>query len=204
MLKDELVNNKIRFLNTSDGKNVKKILEPFKIDQKHVFKYLADTFDPIISDTIGKSSFVDTGIRIEQKDAQRSSFIYTILLPMMGIKDLKTRFLEKSIYEGLFLTYDVNIDNFDINLMSFSLEKLLEWIDIFRGIVTSKFNDIFRKEMAKISSLKEPFIYISAESSTFLMGLIKGNDIFNLIEVVLAILNGNNPELLNNFDFKES
>lgn len=67
------------------------------------------------------------------------------MVPLDRLKDLETRFLEKIINEGLFLTYNVNKDDFDLSLLSLSFDKLLEWINNFKNI----FNSIFMRHLGK-------------------------------------------------------
>ncbi|MEJ2105431.1 MAG: hypothetical protein P8X47_12795, partial [Ignavibacteriaceae bacterium] len=140
------------------------------------------------------------------QDALVALLIY-ILVPLDRLKDLDTRFLEKVINEGLFLTYNINKDDFDLTLLSLSFDKLLEWINNFKNIFNSIFYEAFRKEMARIStdgSLHQSFVHISMESCGFINGLIYGIRIYDLAKSLLAVLEKNDFQPLISFDFSDN
>lgn len=206
LLKTELENNTKRLLTDARGIEVNKYLATYKFSQENVMEYLAATFFPKLWDKKNNPLFIERGIDLEQKDASRLALIYT-LIPIDRLKDLETRFLEKVIADGLFLKFDLDKDDFDFTLISLSFDKLLEWITNFKNIFSSNFYEIFRKEMAKIStngSLHNSFVNISMESCGFIMGLISGIRILNLSKSLLAALEKNDLTDLINFDFSEN
>jgi len=206
LLKTELENNIKNFLTTATGIEVNKYLGPYKFPQEHLMEYLAETFFPRLWDKNNKPLFVDRGIDLEKIEANRLALIH-IIVPLTRLKDLETRFLEKVINEGLFLTYNVNKDDFDLSLLSLSFDKLLEWINNFKNIFNSNFYETFRKEMAKIStdgSLHNSFINISMESCGFIMGLVYGIRIYDLTKSIFSVLEKNDLQPLINFDFSDN
>ncbi|MBK7379641.1 MAG: DUF4062 domain-containing protein [Ignavibacteriales bacterium] len=206
LLKTELENNIKRLLTDSRGIEVNKYLGSYKFSQENLVEYLAKTFYPKLWDKNNNPLFLDRGIDLEKIEATRLAFIY-IMVPLDRLKDLETRFLEKIINEGLFLTYNVNKDDFDLSLLSLSFDKLLEWINNFKNIFNSIFYETFRKEMARIStdgSLHHSFINISMESCGFIMGLIYGIRIYDLAKSLLSMLENDDLQPLLNFDFSEN
>ncbi len=206
LLKDELENNKHKFITTASGINAKDFLnvESLVIPQNNIIEYLAKTFFPLLLDKRGKALFLERGIVLDRIEATRIVLIGLIILPMMRLNNLETRFLEKVINEGLFLAYDVIKDDFDINLLSFSFVKLLEEINDFKNVFNKEFYDVFNKEMAKIGtdgSLHRPSINISMQSCAVIMRLAHGIRIYDLIETILLVLKTKDSKSLVNFDF---
>ena len=170
-------------------------------------EYLAETFFPKLFDKEDKPIFVENGIVLDNIDASRFVILYSAILPMMGISNLETRFLEKTINEGLFITYDIKKDDFDINLLSLSFTNLLDWINVFKNNYNTEFYNAFKKEMARIAtngSLHQPYVNISMESCSVILGLVYGIRILDLINAVLSVLNENDFQLLIDFDFSSN
>jgi len=209
LLKNELENNKNKFINTVNGIDAKKYFdfEPYRISQANIMEYLAETFFPKLFDKDGKPIFVENGIVLENIDANRFVILYSAILPMMGINNLETRFLEKAINEGLFLSYDIKKDDFDLNLLSLSFGNLLDWINVFKNNYNTEFYNAFKKQMARIAtngSLHLPYINISMESCAVILGLVYGIRILDLINAILSVLNEEDYQLLINFDFSSN
>lgn len=206
LLKTELENNIKRLLTDARGIEVNKYLASYKFSQEHLMEYLTKTFYPKLWDKNNNPLYIHRGIELEKIEAIRLALIY-IMVPLDRLKDLQTRFLEKAINEGLFLTYNVNKDDFDLSLLSLSLDKLLEWINNFKNIFNSNFYETFRKEMARIStdgSLHHSSINISIESCGFIMGLIYGIRIYDLAKSLLLVLEKNDLHPLVSFDFSDN
>ncbi len=207
LLKNELIENKNKFLLSADGIDIKHYLGPYKFPQKHLMEYLAVTFYPKLFNKKNEPLFIDNkGITIPQLDATRLTLIYTMVLPQLSFKGMNTRFLEKAIDEGIFLSYNVNKDDYDINLLSLSFTKLLEFINILKNIFNTDFYKVFEKEMAKIStdsSLHEQFVHMSVESAGVILSLVRGIRIYELIDTILEVLENNNLQSLSTFDFSE-
>jgi hypothetical protein len=182
-------------------------LGPLKPPNNNFIEYLSVTYFPRLFNKNKEPLFVNNGIQIENIEANRLILIYTMILPVIGLDKLETRFLERVINEGTFLSFNVVENDYDINHLSSSMTKLLEWINNFKYIFSSNIYKDFQTEMARIAtngSLHHSSINISMQSCSVISGLAHGIRIYNLIEALLLVLKENNFQLLTEFDFSSS
>lgn len=207
LLKNEFENNLRKFIINATGINALDYLGPLKPSHKNFVEYLAATYFPKLFNKNKEPLFVDKGIQLENIEANRLILIYTMILPMIELDKLETRFLERVINEGTFLIFSVIENDYDISLLSSSMTKLLEWINAFKYIFNSNLYKDFQTEMARIAtsgSLHSTSINISMQSCTVITGLAHGIRIYNLIEALLLVLKDNDFHLLTEFDFSYS
>lgn len=206
LLLNELENNRNKFLYTVHGMEINQFLGPYKFNEEHMMKYLAKTYYPKFFDKKNNLLFIENGIILDKTDANRLALIFSIILPYSNVNNLETRFLNKAIDEGLFLSYSNINDDYDSNLLSHALLKLLDWINSLKNIFTSEFYEKFKKEMAIIStdhSLFNSSVHISMESCAFILGLLNGERIFELSNALISALDKDDYKLLNSFNFSD-
>lgn len=202
----ELDRNRNRFMIPKKGVKVEDYPNIKDLPQENILESIARKFFPRLFDEegnplIGKKDLIISG------DEVGFLLVYITIFPMQkGLRDLKIQILERAILDGIFLDFDVYSDDFNPNYLTFAMEKLLEWIKVFRNIFDTEFQKEFQKELARISTDGSAYlsnIKLSMYSAGFILGMADGVRIQGLIDCILDVLKNNNYQSLLEFDFSD-
>lgn len=174
------------------------------IKTKYFFDYFKDKYKSRIMDKDKKPLFIDNPFRVTDEEFG-FLWLYSCIIPIqIGFRDIKTSILDKVIDEGIFLNFNLDKADFDVSLLSLSLEKLSNWLGYFKNVFTTDIYQKFTEEMNKIAysgQARQPLINLSVTAAGIITIFINDYRIPYLISAVLDVLKNNDFKKLIEIDF---
>lgn len=154
LLLKELKYNYNRFLVPAE--NRQKSNNTQQIEAENILEYFNRHFKDKIYNSKGELKFVDYPIEIEAKQIV-TLFLYSCVYPIQNmITDLRTKIINKCVIDGTFFEYKNDIDDYDTNLITYSIERTSEWIESYKDLMKSDLYKSFTDEISRYA-LEGPF-----------------------------------------------
>ncbi|GJQ61023.1 MAG: hypothetical protein SCALA702_00760 [Melioribacteraceae bacterium] len=204
LLKKEMKINKEKFsLLEKNSKDSKKTDVFSKVN---MYECIARDYYPKLFSSDGTPTIDIDGIEISGNEVGRLMF-YGVLYPLQkGLKKVETVVLEKVIYEGIFLKFNIKKNDFESTLFVSALEKLLEWLKIYNNLYSTDFYDIFHKEITSLStdgSAHKDSVRLSMHATGFILGMSNSVRIYELLNILEKVIDNGEFDLLLEFDFSD-
>ncbi len=204
----ELKSNINKFLIPKDGVKIEDYKNPADIPKENLLKIIAKKYGIKFINKDGKSLIGIDKIKINGSDIGEI-FLFTQMLPsQLGFNKLNNSILKKIIIEGIYLTFDINKNDYSTNLLTYALDKLDDWIDKFKEFFNSDlYKRDFSRDMAILStdgSSHLPEISIPMSVAGTLLMFSRNYRIKNLLECILELIEENNIDPLKNFNFSDT
>lgn len=192
LLLNELKHNYNLFLVPAENRDRTK--ESKEIEVENFLEYFSRHFKDKIYNSKGEPKFVDYPVEIEGKQIG-FLFLYSCLYPIQKmITDLKTKIIDKCVIEGTFLDYKSEIDDFDTNLITYTINKINEWIDSYKQIMKTEVYKTFTDEITRYAydgTAHLPYVKLSLTASGVISSLIRYSRIQPLIGALIKAIESN-------------
>jgi hypothetical protein len=155
MLLQELKYNYDKFLTASE-----EVIRQQKDtnEKENYLNYFVRHFKDSLYEVDGNSKFdfIDQPLSINRTETGYL-FLYAVAIPLKNMmRDLKISITEKVLLEGTLLDYKLELDNYDINLITLSLEKIVDWIDSFKQMLNVNEYKTFTNDIIKLNHNSSP------------------------------------------------
>ena len=203
----ELEQNRNKFLVPKYSKNPNEYKDASHIPTENLFEIIGNLYCRYVIDKNGKLLIGKIDIQIPGSEIS-NLFLYAFIFPVqLGIKNIKIKFLDRVITEGIYLSYNIYQNNYDTNLLTFALDKLYDWLNGLIGFFDTEVYKNFSNDMAVIThdgSAHRPYATISMHTAGTIIMFSSFARIENLINAILELLNNGNANSLISFDFSDN
>lgn len=206
LLLQELKYNFNKFLVPAENRDKSK---KENIEQECFLNYFERHFKDRLYNKEGDIKFIDNPLIIAGSEIG-FLYLYAAIYPIqLMVRDLKTKVIERAILEGTLLDYKIESNDFDTNLITYSLEKIIEWIEAYKQMMGIDVYKTFSDEIHKLASdgsAHLPSVQLSLTVSATLSALIRHSRIHPLLGALIKVFENNEyDEILSywkNFDNK--
>ena len=198
LLLQELKFNYNKFLVPSENRDKS---QNNNVEQENFLNYFTRHFKDRIYDSKGELKIVDQPLEIAGSEIG-FLFYYSVIIPILKMtSELKIKVIEKIVLEGTMLDYKIESNDYDTNLITYSLEKIVEWIESYKQMLDVDVYKTFKKEihdLAHDGSAYLPMVELSVTSSATISALIRHSRIHSLLGALINVFEKNEyDEILN-------
>lgn len=206
LLLQELKYNYNKFLVPAENRDK---TQKNNVEQESFLNYYERHLKDRLYDKEGDLKFIDKPTIIAGSEIG-FLFLYSFIFPVqVMMRDLKTKVIEKVVLEGTLLDYKIESDDYDTNLITHSLEKIIEWIESYKQMMNVDLYKSFTDEINKLAhdgSAHLPSVELSVTASSIISALIRHSRIHPLLGALIKVFESNEyDEILaywKNFDNK--
>lgn len=164
------------------------------VEQENFLNYFKRHFKDRVYDSEGKFKYIDQPMIITGSEIGWL-FFYSVIVPIQKmVRDLRIKVTEKVILEGTLLDYKIESHDYDSNLITLSLERIVEWIESYKQMmdvdVYKKFTDEIHK-LAYDGSAHLPSVELSLTASATISALIRHSRIQPLLGALIKVFENN-------------